>query len=406
MSRRARVTSLVAVSLLLPLAACDDPGSDPTSSPTSTSGGSSATSSAAADAPYAPTRTTRLPDGPVFNQPLPDDVTTDEIQDLVDEHRIPVGPTHGGVFETMTNAMTLQPRHDVMLFGDSMTQQGIDPKVLGDRLSEQAGREVTVFNAASSRARWGINRMVARYAESVDRLPRVAVLVVSTRAAERDNFYTGTVQHTPFSHAVEGCDRPSSKSWDQRAEDECDKDVSDLRYRYRFGGGQVEWARDGQPMQQKITISSTSRLLSNGMIEHPSVTRAESEKISKERGERGFPGFSTVHDDAVEHYRDLVDLLESKGVTVVSTEIPYTPAHQATLESMGRDYDAKRQEAAAELAERGGTEHFPVQRFGDWWGDHSSRDAIHLAPEGAEDFADQLVDDTPGFADAVTAGLE
>ncbi|WP_374929085.1 hypothetical protein [Kytococcus sedentarius] len=108
----------------------------------------------------------------------------------------------------------------------------------------------------------------------------------------------------------------------------------------------------------------------------------------------------------MEQFTALVDFLESEGVTVLTTEIPYPPVHQDTLEELGRDYDARRQRVAASLAEAADAEHFPVDRFGAWWGDGSSRDAIHLAPEGAKDFSRQLVEDVPGFSDAVGAGLD
>ncbi|WP_374929084.1 hypothetical protein [Kytococcus sedentarius] len=214
---------------------------------------------------------------PDFNQPLDDDVTAEQLQSLIDERRIPVAPTHGGAFETMTNALTLQPRHDVMLFGDSMTQQGVDPQVLGELLSEQVGREVTVFNAASSRARWGVNTLVARYAASLDKLPDVAVLVVSTRAAENDSFYSGEVQHSPFSHVVEGCDRPAKGTWTEADAETCRRDVEDLRFRYRDGGGQVQWALDGNPLQQTLnfrqarTCCRTARSRTRGSRRTPRV---------------------------------------------------------------------------------------------------------------------------------------
>ncbi len=344
--------------------------------------------------------------GPDFNEPLAKDVTVEQLEELIAQHKIPVAPTHGGAFETMTNALTLQPAHDVMLFGDSMTQQGIDPEVLGEELSQKAGREVSVFNAASSRARWGINTLVARYAASQDKLPDVAVLVVSTRAAENDVFYSTDVEHTPFSHVVEGCDRPLGESWTDQDAAACERDRDDLRHRYRNGGGQVQWALDGNPLQQTLDVRKGTRVLANGQITHPGISADEAREVSRARGERGFPGFPHRQQQATDQFAGLVEFLESEGVSVISTEVPYTPPHQETLENLGRNYDQRRQTAAREVAEAAGITHFPVQSFGSWWGDGSSRDAIHLAPEGAEDFARQLVHDVPGFSDAVVEGLD
>lgn len=421
-SLRRRATVLAACSAML-LAACTPP---PTPAPAHPDDTSSGTASAVGPAgPGTGRATTGAPataeptdnedlarenaalDQPEFDQPLAGDVTVEELEELMDAGRLPVGPAHSGAFETMTNAMRLQPAHDVMLFGDSMTQQGIDPDVLGERLSELAGREVTVFNAGSSRARWGINRMVGRYAEHVDRLPDVAVLVISTRAVESDAFYRNTVQHSPFSHVVEGCDRPyDPETFDEADAALCEADRSDLLHRFRRGGGQVEWAREGNPLQQTLPIHGASVLRANGMIAHPGISAEEAKEASVKGAERGFPGFPTNHDSATAQYRDLVEHLRSRGVTVISTEIPYPVAHQQTTEEKWGTYDERRQQAAATLADQGGTEHFPVKEFGPWWGDGSSRDAIHLSHEGAVDFAHQLVDDVPGFAEAILAGLD
>lgn len=341
---------------------------------------------------------------PTFFAPLAEDVGEAELRELVDDGKIPLGSTHGGYFTTMTNSMAARPAPDVMLFGDSMTQQGVDPQVLGEALSARAGREVTVFDAASSRARGGINRLVARYAVRIKKVPKVAVLVISTRAPEPDRYYSSAVQFTPFSSVVEGCDRPEATQWGDEDTERCRRANDDLRYRYRSSGGEVEWARAGKKQPTQLRISERSTLRADGYLAHPSMTEAEVEEWSAKRL-ADKPGFPWNDERATAQYGDLVRILEEQGTTVITTEIPYTPVHQRNLASRFPDYDARRQKAARTLAERIGTQHFPIASFGDWWGDGSSRDGIHLAPEGAADFARQLVDDTPGFADAVVAGL-
>lgn len=146
MSRRA--TCLLAAAVLV-VSACSGTTEDsPGSVGTSQSPGAATVEPAPVD--LEPAAGERLE----YKQPLAAEVTDEELRQLIDEQMIPVGPTHGSTFETMINAMTLQDPHDVILFGDSMTQQGIDPGQLGQRLSEAAGSQVSVFNAASSRARW------------------------------------------------------------------------------------------------------------------------------------------------------------------------------------------------------------------------------------------------------------
>ncbi|WP_241478476.1 hypothetical protein [Nesterenkonia sp. AY15] len=305
----------------------------------------------------------------------------------------------------MTNALRASdPAPDVVIFGDSMTQQGLDPTELGQLLSAATGDEVSVFNGASSRARWGMNLLLARYMVSLDDLPSVALMGISTRAAERDDFYKSEGSKSAFSSMVEGCDRPISDTWDEEDAARCERDVADPLFRFRVGGEQVARAQEGLPAQTSLRINEGSRLRSDGFMVHPGVSAAEAEEISDTRMERGFPGFPTVHDEAVADFGSVADLLRSHGVTVLAFEIPYTPVHQANLEEAGRDYDARRQDSAQSLTAPHDVQLFPVDEFGPWWGDGDSRDAIHLAPQGASKFARQLTE-IPGFIDEVQEGL-
>lgn len=340
-----------------------------------------------------------------WNQPLPKDVTEKQLQTWYDEGRLPLGEGHGGVFETMTSAYAATKTPDVLFLGDSMTQQGIDPVVLEKKLSASTGKDITAFNAASSRARWGVNKMMAEYMVKIDKVPDVVVLNISTRAAEGDDFYKEDPAHSTFSSVVQGCDREETKDWTEEDAEQCRKDNRDLTERYREAGGQVARARAGLSAATSVLIDENSALRSDGMLFHESMTEEEVQKTSDERTKRGFPGFPTVDEQAVRDFGETKRILEAHGATVISSEIPYSPAHQKNLESFG-SYDQRRQAAAKELAERNDVEHFPVDSYGSWWGDHDSRDAIHLAPQGAASFTAQLLDDTPGFREAVEGGIE
>src|SRR3546814_717163 len=167
MLRPSRLTAVLsAAALVTTLAACSqDDGDSASKEPTASSSGSPSpsakTQQVAKSAPPAGTPTVK------FNQPLSPDVTEQQLQKLLNESAVPIAPAHGGAFETMVNAVTnLDSAPDVMLFGDSMTQQGVDPEVLGKELAKEAGAEVVAFNGASRRARGGVNRSLAR---SLDR---------------------------------------------------------------------------------------------------------------------------------------------------------------------------------------------------------------------------------------------
>lgn len=341
-----------------------------------------------------------------WNEPLSADVTQAQLQGWLDDGDLPLAPSTG-FLETMLNAVAAQEdTPDVLFLGDSMTQQGIDPQVMGEELSKHADQDVTVFNAASSRARWGVNKLVARYLVTIDHVPDVVVLSLSTRAAERDDYYTSDIAKKPLSSVVEGCDRPPSEHWTTKDVQQCRADNEDLRQRYREAGDQVTRAQEGKGAATSVTKTSGDIWLrSDGFVIHPSVTKKQVQKISDERMERGFPGFPTVHEEAVRDLEETARLLEQHGATVIASELPYTPPHQANLESLG-DYDKRRQDSAKSLTDRANVPLFPVDSFGSWWGDGDSRDAIHLAPKGAAQFSRQLVNDTPGFREAVVEGLD
>jgi hypothetical protein len=372
--------------------------------------GPSATPSASANpeefASRVPTTTPPKDDFPEvkFKVPLPDDVTEEQLQQLEDAGMLPTAPAHGGAFETMTNAIKVGPAPDVVLFGDSMIQQGVDPQVLGALLSKETGQPVKAFNAGSSRARWGMNRLLARYLVKVDRAPKVALLGITTRGGEHDTFYNVEGAHAPFSSVVEGCDRPASDTWTDADVATCERDVSDLRARFRLGGDQVARALAGKKPQTSLYIDSTSRLRSDGFMIHPGVTKAEAKAVSDERMKRGFPGFPAVYKDGQQQFDETVQILRDAGTTVLAFELPYSPVHQANLEKAGKDYDGRRQAVARELAGSTDVPLFEVKDFSAWWSDGDSRDAIHLAPAGAKKFALQLTT-LPGFTDAVAEGL-
>jgi hypothetical protein len=338
-----------------------------------------------------------------FGGAAPSGLTSGQVEKLIASQRLPIAPTHGGGFETMTNSIRLGPAPDVMLVGDSMTQQGVDPRALAAALRKRSGRNLRVFNGASSRARWGVNRLTLRYSARLNKTPKVVLIGISTRAAERDEFYAGAASRAPFSSVVEGCVRQSA--WTPEDQARCERERTDLVYRWRSGGGQLRYAQTHRRIQTSLRAGNDTFLRSDGFMMHPGVVKAKAQAISDDRMKRGFPGYPMVHEDSVGEFRQMVQELREHGATVLAFEIPYSPVHQKNLEEAGRNYDKRRQQAARRLAESATVPLFSVSSFGSWWSDGDSRDAIHLAPKGGAKYARQLTE-ISGFSDAVLAGLK
>ena len=346
-------------------------------------------------APERPAKTAE-PSGPSAS---PITATNAQIRRWIAQNRLPEAPAHGSVFLAMANNLWRDGPPDILLLGDSMTQQGIDPAELSKLVEATTGRKVRSFNAASSRARWGVNRLVVRYADKHHLLPKVAILSLSTRSAEDDAFYRNEVANRPFSSVAEGCDRDWSESEARR----CQREIHDLRFRFRGHADMIEAAAAGHHQPTKVEVREGSWLRRDGYLRHPPMTVAEVEKDSERRLDHN-PGLPHVTDEGKAYFRDTVQLLRSRGVTVIACSLPYTPVHQANLEAKYPGYDQRRQQAAAELAASADVPFFQVTCFGSWWGDNDSRDAIHLTEQGARKFTGQLWE-IPGLADAVLEGL-
>lgn len=333
------------------------------------------------------------------NGPLSPEYTDAKIERWIRQGKLPEAPSHGDVFLTMANTLWRDGPHDVVVFGDSMAQQGFDPQALSDAVEGSTGQPVRVFNAGSSRARWGVNRMLVRYAERHRVLPKVALLAITTRAAEDDAFYANDVSTRPFAAVTDGC--ADSRSAKRRAE--CERERSDLRFRFRGREDMMEAAAAGKQWPASMWVRDGVRLRSDGLLAHPSVTVRQVESDSRRRLEHA-PGNPHVDEAAQAEFRETVEILRRNDVTVIAFSMPYTPVHQNNLESEYPGYDKRRTDAATELTASVQVPLFQVESFGAWWGDGDSRDAIHLSEAGGGSFVRQLWG-MPGFADAIHGGL-
>src|SRR5688500_12457855 len=105
---------------------------------------------------------------------------------LIAADRLPPARAHLRDFEIMWMNLARQGVPDVLILGDSVTQQGIDPAVLASELGSQSGRDVTAYNAASAAAGFGMNLSIARQLAREGRLPGVAIVGIQPGAITSD----------------------------------------------------------------------------------------------------------------------------------------------------------------------------------------------------------------------------
>ena len=90
-------------------------------------------------------------------------------------------------------------------------------------------------------------------------------------------------------------------------------------------------------------------------------------------------------------FLDLMEALRDTGVPVVAVAVPFSPPYQDGLEQRQAGWEASRQALVQRLEQAGDLPISDPLRFGDWWGDGSSRDPRHLSTKGAKAFTRQLL---------------
>jgi len=136
------------------------------------------------------------------------------------------------------------------------------------------------------------------------------------------------------------------------------------------------------------------------------VTEEQAREQAEKRLDGHVPGFPHVDDIAVDNFGTTARILQEHGATVLAVSIPYAPSYQDALVDRWPEYNQRRMNAARTITDRTDVPLYMVERMGDWWGDGDNRDEFHLAPQGATEFTQQLLEDVPGFRDALEKGLQ
>lgn len=318
------------------------------------------------------------------------------VRALIATDRLPVAAAHGPEFEITWQNLARLGTADVLILGDSVAQQGIEPDVLSTQLDEQLGREVTIFNAAGPGNTVGVNWAIVEQLAREGRLPRVAIVGIYPGTLEDDVIYRDVFGLTPMGGLFSDCDR--MRDYGQRLD--C-----------RFASVSAAWRWRGHPdrilrglgsIVPRRIHSGGLQLREDGFREGEGVPlarlQAQMDRADLRRRIFRFP------DEVQNGYLRLIEALRSNGVAIVQVAIPDTPELSERMEQMQPGRRQLFRDALDVLESRTELQFVDPVSFGDWWQDGVARNFNHLSAIGAVHFTRQLWG-IPEFRSSLLDGL-
>jgi hypothetical protein len=318
---------------------------------------------------------------------------------LVATNRLPVAAAHLGNVEYAWANLARRGPTDVILFGDSMTQQGIDPKALADDLEPLIGHRPSTFTLASPGGGFGVNMALAQQLAREGRLPKVAVIGVSYSSIETDGTFRDAFAPSPMGQLFTDCSRETGL--DNVVA--CKASELSMLWRWR---GRVKRVFSAvlHPLKTTNTRAAGGFVIrADGFREGKPSTVAEIQaQIPQALAD--YPPALTIGPGVEDSFVQLVRTLVEGGTTVVAIGVPVSPVYQAALATSRPDWEAQRLAAVTSLSAAASIPIVDPVSLGSWWGDGSSRDVNHLSRDGAPAFVGQLMT-LPGFRDPIVARL-
>ncbi len=305
------------------------------------------------------------------------------VRALIAADRLPVAAAHLEDFEITWTNLERQAPVDVLLLGDSMTQQGLDPATLAGLVEPALGRRPVVFNASSSAGGFGVNDAVIEELARRGQLPRLAIVGVSSPSMASDRTFREVFAPTPMGGLFTRCAYASGY---------------DAIVNCTFGNVSAFWRWRGtfdrvvRTVVRPLPPTKSERgftLRADGFRAGPPATVADL-RLQVPTALEKEPAAFTMGADVPPAFVGLVARLRERGVAVVAVAIPYSPVLAAALETRQAGWEAGRRAATAALGTAAGVSIIDPLSFGEWWGDGSSRDVKHLSRDGAPRFVEQL----------------
>ncbi len=236
---------------------------------------------------------------------------------LIGVGRLPVAAAHDPALELTWMDLRAAGPQDIILFGDSLIQQGIEPRVLAAALGTPS-HPVRVFDLASSGGRMGVNRALARELQAEGRLPRVAIIGLSPIGLRTDATWTDDMARTPMGRLFTDC-QPAAAIGERI---DCRAEQTSALWRWHGRLGDLYQAiRTGAPIGRRLNGRELRR---DGFRANPSSNLAELQG-QVDQALAGEPVHLQAGDDAATSLAGLVADLRAAGVTPVVVAVPFSP---------------------------------------------------------------------------------
>lgn len=303
---------------------------------------------------------------------------------MVAAHRLAFADAHRADFEITWANLERGGTPDVLILGDSVSQQSIEPVVLERLVKRATGLRISVFNAASPGGGLGVNAAIVEELATQGRLPPVIVVGIATGTLSTDVTFHNIFSRTVMGRLFTGCEVPMPLS---EAVD-CHASRASLLWRWRGHPRDIVEAvlqplpetdrRDGLRLREDGFRIGRGRSLAQ--IERQ-LSRAD---LDKRR--------VVIDPEVQSSWQWLVSTAEANGSVVIPVAIPDTPPMGKRMEQVQPGREKLFWDGIGLLEDGAGVPFVRVSALGAWWGDGMARNFNHLSHAGARQFTRQLWD--------------
>jgi hypothetical protein len=318
------------------------------------------------------------------------------VRALIAMHRLPIAAAQERALEVAwTNYERTGPA-DILILGDSLARMGIHPATLAGLAGGVVGRPVTAYNISTPGAGFSVYRAFVEELGREGRLPKLAVIGISTVGLQRTTQRAARVLRSPFGRLVSDCGdvrglegtlschlESVSALWRWRGQpDRLVEALADPVPRTRRDNG-ITLEADGYGRGRSIGPEALDVALS--------VALENTRPLAAARPD-------------LRAYVDLIEAMRSRGIRGVAVLIPYAPPFEEALEAREPGWRELRSRLLERLSETAGQPILDSGPVATWWTVQDSHDVRHFSPQGGKRFTAHLWNDAT-FRTLVTEAL-
>ena len=307
---------------------------------------------------------------------------------LVAFDRLPFAVAHSDQFEITWTNLHRRDDWEVLLLGDSTTQQGINPAIIGEVMGAELGREVHAFDGAVPGSKLLLNLAIAHQLVDEDRLPPVVVVGIQPGLLGGNQEFKDFFLKTPMGRIATDCAYEGSYNDIVSCRAEELSMLWRMRGRYR---AIIEAIYRPMPTQLRGRGSRPSMLGPDGYRTSSGTTEdALLQELDKRERTGQLTNFN-LKSESIDNFTELVNYLRANGSTVIAVCIPNTPPLADRLEALYPGW-AERFDAGLDELEVAADIEIARPQIADWFKASDAHNVKHLSADGAARFTTELLE--------------